>query len=52
MAATKIDGTAVAKQIRTGIHAQIAEKQKTNPHFRPCLKIIQGEYILRSLENS
>lgn len=41
MAATKIDGTAVAKQIRTGIHAQIAEKQKTNPHFRPCLKIIQ-----------
>ncbi|KAG4029610.1 hypothetical protein MFRU_015g01480 [Monilinia fructicola] len=41
MTATKIDGTAIAKKIREKIHAQIDEAQKTNPRFKPSLKIIQ-----------
>lgn len=43
MTATRIDGTAIAKKIREGLHAQIQEAQKANPKFQPCLKIIQGE---------
>lgn len=42
MTATKIDGTAIAKSIRDKLHTQIEETQKTNPRFRPSLKIIQG----------
>lgn len=42
MTAVKIDGTAIAKNIREKLHAQIEETQKTNPRFRPSLKIIQG----------
>jgi methylenetetrahydrofolate dehydrogenase (NADP+)/methenyltetrahydrofolate cyclohydrolase/formyltetrahydrofolate synthetase len=42
MVAQKIDGNAIAKSIRENIHAQIDEIQKTNPRFRPSLKIIQG----------
>jgi hypothetical protein len=42
MTATKIDGTAVAKQIRERLRAEIVETQKTNPRYRPSLKIIQG----------
>jgi methylenetetrahydrofolate dehydrogenase (NADP+)/methenyltetrahydrofolate cyclohydrolase/formyltetrahydrofolate synthetase len=42
MAATKIDGTAIARKIREGLHAEIAEKQKLNPRYKPSLKIIQG----------
>jgi methylenetetrahydrofolate dehydrogenase (NADP+)/methenyltetrahydrofolate cyclohydrolase/formyltetrahydrofolate synthetase len=42
MAATKIDGTAIAKKIREDLHAEIAEKQKLNPRYKPSLKIIQG----------
>ncbi len=42
MVATKLDGTALAKKIRESLRADIAEKQKTNPRFQPCLKIIQG----------
>jgi len=42
MAATKIDGTALAKRIREGLRTTIAEKQQINPRFKPCLKIIQG----------
>lgn len=42
MTATKIDGTAIAKKIREKLHAQIDESQKTNPRFKPSLKIIQG----------
>lgn len=42
MAATKIDGTAIAKRIREGLHAEILEKKKANPRFIPSLKIIQG----------
>ena len=39
--ATKIDGTAIAKKIREGLHAEILEKQKLNPRYKPSLKIIQ-----------
>ncbi|KAL0470009.1 C-1-tetrahydrofolate synthase [Neurospora intermedia] len=39
--ASKIDGTALAKRIREGLRATIEETKKTNPRFRPCLKIIQ-----------
>jgi methylenetetrahydrofolate dehydrogenase (NADP+)/methenyltetrahydrofolate cyclohydrolase/formyltetrahydrofolate synthetase len=42
MAALKIDGTAVAKRIREGLHAEILERQKTNPKYKPSLKIVQG----------
>ncbi|KAK3935898.1 C-1-tetrahydrofolate synthase, cytoplasmic [Diplogelasinospora grovesii] len=41
MAATKIDGTAIAKKIRERLHAEIAEKKKSNPRYQPSLKIIQ-----------
>lgn len=41
MAAIKIDGTAIAKRIRERIHAEINEKQAVNPHYKPCLNIIQ-----------
>ncbi|QSZ31549.1 hypothetical protein DSL72_001116 [Monilinia vaccinii-corymbosi] len=41
MTATKIDGNAIAKKIREKIHAQIDAVQKTNPRFKPSLKIIQ-----------
>ncbi|KAJ9650870.1 tetrahydrofolate synthase [Neophaeococcomyces mojaviensis] len=41
MAGSKIDGTAVAKSIREKLHAQIQEAQKSNPRFKPNLKIIQ-----------
>ena len=42
MAATKIDGTAIAKKIRETLHAEIAEKQQANPRYQPSLKIVQG----------
>lgn len=42
MAATKIDGTAIAKKVREDIKAEIAQKKEINPRFQPCLKIIQG----------
>ncbi len=45
MAAIKIDGTALAKKIREGLHAEIAEKQQSNPRYQPCLKIIQGACV-------
>ncbi|KAK0644520.1 formate--tetrahydrofolate ligase-domain-containing protein [Cercophora newfieldiana] len=41
MAATKIDGTAIAKKIREQLRAEIAEVKQTNPRFTPSLKIIQ-----------
>jgi 5,10-methylene-tetrahydrofolate dehydrogenase/methenyl tetrahydrofolate cyclohydrolase len=43
MAGIKIDGTAIAKEIREKLHAQIDEQLKTNPRYHPSLKIIQGE---------
>ena len=42
MVAAKLDGTAVAKRIRDRLREEIAERQKINPRFQPCLKIIQG----------
>lgn len=42
MTAIKIDGNAIAKQVRERLHAQIDEQQKSNPRFQPSLKIIQG----------
>lgn len=42
MVATKLDGTAIAKSIRERLGAEIAEKQKLNPRYRPTLKIVQG----------
>lgn len=44
MAATKIDGTAIAKKIRERLRSEIAQVRDTNPRFRPSLKIIQGVY--------
>lgn len=41
MAATKIDGTAIAKSIREKIQADIAKAQEINPRYRPSLTIIQ-----------
>jgi hypothetical protein len=42
MTATKIDGTAIAKNIREKLHAEIEQAQKINPRYKPTLKIIQG----------
>ena len=41
MAGQKIDGTAIAKRIREQIHAQIQEAQRSNPRYKPSLKIVQ-----------
>lgn len=45
MAAIKIDGNAIAKSIREKLHAQVAETQKSNPRYKPSLKIIQGDSL-------
>lgn len=52
MAATKLDGTAIAKKIREKLAVEIVEKQKTNPNYKPCLKIIQGLHFLPMLWSS
>jgi len=44
MVARRLDGTAIAKSIRERIGAEIVEKQKLNPRYKPCLKIIQGAF--------
>ncbi|MCJ1347123.1 tetrahydrofolate synthase [Peltigera leucophlebia] len=41
MAATKIDGTAIAKGIRERIQADITKTQEINPRYQPSLTIIQ-----------
>merc|ERR1711981_73569 len=41
MAAQTIDGTAIAKGIRQKLNAEIGEKQRTNPRYKPSLVIIQ-----------
>ncbi|KAL6859640.1 hypothetical protein J3F83DRAFT_320128 [Trichoderma novae-zelandiae] len=41
MVATKLDGNSIAKAIRERLGAEIAEKQKKNPRYRPSLRIIQ-----------
>lgn len=45
MTAKNIDGTAIAKSIRERLHAEIEITQKTNPRFKPSLKIIQGQIL-------
>jgi methylenetetrahydrofolate dehydrogenase (NADP+)/methenyltetrahydrofolate cyclohydrolase/formyltetrahydrofolate synthetase len=50
MTATKIDGTAIAKKIREKLHAEIVEAQKTNPRYKPSLKIIQGNLSIHCLD--
>ena len=42
MVAVKIDGTAIAKAIRERLHSEIQNTQKTNPRYKPTLRIIQG----------
>ena len=44
MTATKIDGTAIAKKIRDKLREEIEETQKSNPRYKPSLKIIQGTF--------
>ncbi|KAI0999572.1 C-1-tetrahydrofolate synthase, cytoplasmic [Podosphaera aphanis] len=41
MTATLIDGNAIAKKIRERINAEIESTRKSNPRYRPSLKIIQ-----------
>ncbi|KAG9238111.1 putative C-1-tetrahydrofolate synthase, cytoplasmic [Amylocarpus encephaloides] len=41
MTATKIDGTASAKAIRERLRSEIEAAQKSNPRYKPSLKIIQ-----------
>ena len=41
MTATRIDGNAIAKAIREKIHAEIKEKQTSNPRYKPSLTIVQ-----------
>ncbi|KIW89037.1 uncharacterized protein Z519_10522 [Cladophialophora bantiana CBS 173.52] len=41
MGATKIDGKAIAQKIRERLAAEIRERQRVNPRYMPCLKIIQ-----------
>ena len=41
MTAEKIDGTAIAKNIRSKIHDDIQKTQATNPRYKPSLVIIQ-----------
>ena len=41
MAATKIDGNAIAKAIREKIRVDIEKTQEINPRYKPSLKIIQ-----------
>ena len=41
MTAEKIDGNAIAKNIRERINAQIQKTQKANPRYKPSLTIVQ-----------
>ncbi|RAH44170.1 C-1-tetrahydrofolate synthase [Aspergillus aculeatinus CBS 121060] len=41
MAATKIDGTQIAKNIREGLKTEIRQIQESNPRFKPSLVIFQ-----------
>ncbi|KID85869.1 C-1-tetrahydrofolate synthase [Metarhizium guizhouense ARSEF 977] len=50
MTARVLDGTAIAKSIRERIGAEIVEKQKLNPRYKPSLKIIQATYVRMKLK--
>jgi methylenetetrahydrofolate dehydrogenase (NADP+)/methenyltetrahydrofolate cyclohydrolase/formyltetrahydrofolate synthetase len=43
MAAVKIDGTAIAKNIRESLKVEIQKAQESNPRFKPSLVIFQGK---------
>lgn len=47
MTATKIDGTAIAKDIRAGLKTEIEQIQQANPRFKPSLVIFQGGCSVR-----
>jgi methylenetetrahydrofolate dehydrogenase (NADP+)/methenyltetrahydrofolate cyclohydrolase/formyltetrahydrofolate synthetase len=42
MAATKIDGVAIAKKIREALKSKIEAIQATDSTFKPSLTIVQG----------
>ena len=44
MAAQKIDGTTIAKNIRARLQGEIQERKNANPQYKPSLKIIQGVF--------
>lgn len=52
MPAQKIDGTAIAKEIRDKIHADIREKQEFNPRYKPSLVIVQGssDFVVKEFD--
>jgi methylenetetrahydrofolate dehydrogenase (NADP+)/methenyltetrahydrofolate cyclohydrolase/formyltetrahydrofolate synthetase len=45
MAATKIDGTAIARSIREGLKEEILQTQQSNSRFKPSLAIFQGTLL-------
>lgn len=46
MTGSKIDGTAIAKDIREKLKTEIAELQTKNPRFKPNLIIYQGMFAV------
>uniref|UniRef100_A0A093VJ94 C-1-tetrahydrofolate synthase, cytoplasmic n=1 Tax=Talaromyces marneffei PM1 TaxID=1077442 RepID=A0A093VJ94_TALMA len=50
MTGSKIDGNAIAKDIREKLKTEIAELQTKNPRFRPNLVIYQGTYVRMKLK--
>ncbi len=48
MTATRIDGNAIAKEIRERLSAKIKKSQETNPRYKPSLIIVQGTQDLTS----
>jgi len=52
MAATKIDGTAIAKGIREDLNAHIRKVQESNARFKPSLKIVQGTDTFYAASNA
>jgi hypothetical protein len=47
MVGTKIDGTAIAKNIRERLKEEIQTVQQSNPRFKPSLVIFQGQSEIR-----
>lgn len=45
MVGKKIDGTAIAKDIRERLKGEIQKLQETNPRFKPNLVIFQGTLL-------
>lgn len=49
MVGKKIDGTAIAKDIRERLKGEIQKLQETNPRFKPNLVIFQGSLFAETL---